>query len=240
MCLFLIAFDASSAFAISPESVALQTAAIGSKISDMRESAAAVGEAVQDKVNVAVDTVNHASEAATAALNQKLTSAQNAVQGTVTATRNTVNNAVETTRGAVNNAVHSTQTAVNNAYVATQEAVGNTYQQASNTVQSAANTVLAPVRSLADHVQSKFVLISDRLYQLVHTTLSPEPIYVPVSAATYTSPGVAVPANHQSTYGEVVSPYVYTSGGVDEYLDNGAEYVKTVVVAEETPKEGED
>lgn len=229
MVLYII--DASSAFTISPESVALQTAAIGSKISDIRNTAAevthAVGETIQGTVNVAVDTVNHASKTATAALNQGIYSAQHAVSGAKQAVSGVVKGVVDTTQGAVSGAV-----------TATQQAVDSTVQTASNVLQTAANAVLTPIRRVSDHVSDKFVLISNKLYQVVHPNLNQEIVYVPVSHSTYSSPGVVVPANHHVTYTEVVQPsYLYKSGGVDENLVSGSENVENIVVPD-VPSEG--
>lgn len=213
------AIDASSAFAISAESVALQTAALGSQLSDIQKTASqvsqAVGETVQENVNVAVDTVNQASSAVTSTLNNAYATGQTAVQGVVTQTQNAVSGAVS----------------------ATQEVVGSAVETASNALNTASDVMLTPFRLVGDRVSDTFVLISDKLYQIVNPSYQ-EVVYVPVSPSTYESPGVVVPANHQLTYTEVVQPsYIYKSGGVDEFLAANSEKVEGIVVPD-TPKEG--
>lgn len=213
----LYTIDTSSAFAISPESVALQTAAIGSKISDVRESALktahivsesalqtahALGESFQTTVNGAVDRVNTASASAAATFNQGFESAQNTVQG----------------------AVQSTQQAVN-----------NTVQRAAEAMQTAAAVVLTPFRVVREHVSDNFVLISDRLYEIVRPYQNEEVLYVPVPESKYVNSGV--PGNHHVSYKKVVHPYAYESGGVEEYLAAGSEKLEKILVPE-APKEG--
>lgn len=229
--LVLYTIDTAAAFVISPESIALQTAAIGSKISDIRGTATgvtqAVGETVQENVNSAVETVNQASSAATASLNQAYVTGQNAYNGAVNATQNAYNGVVERTQNVYNGAVNATQNAYNSAVQATQEYVGSTVETASNALQTATNTVLTPFRQ-----------VGNRLYQIVYPDNDDEIVYIPVPASSISDAGLVVPTNHHVTYAEVEHPsYTYESGGVDEFLTSASEHIEYIVVPD-TPKEG--
>lgn len=227
----LYTIDTSAAFAISPESIALQTAAIGSKLSDIRGTASEithnVGETVQGNVNAAVETVNQASSAATASLNQAYVTGQNAVQGVVEGTQNAYNGVVDRTQNAYYGARNATQNAYNGAVQATQEYVGSAVETASNALQTATNTVATPFR-----------LIGNRLYQIIYPSNEDEIVYIPVPASSISDSGLVVPTNHHVTYtGNEHPSYAYESGGVDEFLASASEHI-TYIVVPDTPKEG--